>query len=412
MKTHSTFRHLLQFVIATGILGMSQPLFAEYRIINLGTLGGGSAEAADINDRGQVVGLSQTAAGENHAFLWQRQNDHDFRWKKGAMTDLGTLGGVYSSAADINDRGQVVGTSDTSTGIPSLRKPHAFLWDKNTMKDLGALVSEAGTSVSSATAINKWGQVIGASRLSYFSEVSHAILWDEGTLIDLGTLGGAAAYPTGINARGMVIGVSGKTYLDERSANHAFLWNKGTMIELEFGTLGVNQFASANAINDRGQVAGKSGGGHAFLWRKGRVKDLGTLGGTYSYTVARNNQGQVVGTSDTAVPGESHAFLWDDGEMTDLGTLGGRNSYAVAINARGQVVGNSDTAVPGESHAFLWDEGEMIDLGTLKKDSFSQARAINAQGQVIGISQTDSEVNHAVLWEPGSRFNKHHRELN
>ena len=41
--------------------------------------------ASAINEpRGQVVGISNTAAGEGHAFLWQ----------KGVMTDLGTLGGL------------------------------------------------------------------------------------------------------------------------------------------------------------------------------------------------------------------------------------------------------------------------------------------------------------------------------
>jgi hypothetical protein len=28
--------------------------------------------AGDINDRGQIVGLSQTPSGDNHAVLWSR----------------------------------------------------------------------------------------------------------------------------------------------------------------------------------------------------------------------------------------------------------------------------------------------------------------------------------------------------
>ena len=51
---------------------------------DLGTLGGTYSWAFDINDRGQVVGYSGTAAGDQHAFLYG----------DGAMTDLGTLGGA------------------------------------------------------------------------------------------------------------------------------------------------------------------------------------------------------------------------------------------------------------------------------------------------------------------------------
>ncbi len=87
----------------------------------LGTLpGGGTSIASGINDRGQVVGNSETVAGEDirHAFLWE----------DGEMTDLGTLpGGTESIATAINDRGQIVGYSETA---PEDGYYHAVLWSK------------------------------------------------------------------------------------------------------------------------------------------------------------------------------------------------------------------------------------------------------------------------------------------
>ena len=63
------------------------------------------------------------------------------------------------------------------------------------------------------------------------------------------------------------------------------------------------------------------------------MTDLGTLGGTYSYATAINEQGQVVGIS--LIGSEMHAFIWHNGRMTDLGTLGGGWSQVSGINEQG-----------------------------------------------------------------------------
>ena len=72
---------------------------------DLGTLGEdfSSSSALGINDAGQVVGSSATAAGDRHAFITGPNG-------KG-LTDLGTLGGDFSQAYGINDAGQVAGWS-------------------------------------------------------------------------------------------------------------------------------------------------------------------------------------------------------------------------------------------------------------------------------------------------------------
>ena len=47
----------------------AQPVPAVTTITDLGTLGGTGAGASDINDLEQVVGISTTASGEDHATL-------------------------------------------------------------------------------------------------------------------------------------------------------------------------------------------------------------------------------------------------------------------------------------------------------------------------------------------------------
>jgi probable HAF family extracellular repeat protein len=85
-------------------------------LTDLGTLGGEGSVAQSINNRGQVVGVSETAREKVvHAFLWQG----------GTMADLGTLGRNFSNAEAINDRGQIAGFSQTASG-----DFHAVLWTK------------------------------------------------------------------------------------------------------------------------------------------------------------------------------------------------------------------------------------------------------------------------------------------
>ena len=60
--------------------------------------------ALGINDSGQVVGRSYTSSSYPFA-------THAFLYSNGVMTDLGTLGGTSSEAYGINAGGQVVGGS-------------------------------------------------------------------------------------------------------------------------------------------------------------------------------------------------------------------------------------------------------------------------------------------------------------
>jgi probable HAF family extracellular repeat protein len=150
-----------------------------------------------------------------------------------------------------------------------------------------------------------------------------------------------------------------------------------------------------------------------FLWRDGVATDLGTLGGDETgdrngfgaRNGALNEHDQVVGGSFTSPTGNRHAFLWSEGTMRDLGTLGGDYSFALDVNDLGEVVGWSETA-DGETHAFLWRDGTMTDLGALLPDPTrpSQATEINNRGQVLGwVGDPATSAEALLLWETHDR---------
>jgi probable HAF family extracellular repeat protein len=317
----------------------------SYQITDLGT-----SFPNGINNSGQVVGGLYTSY-TIHAFLWDVDN---------GMQDLGTLGGIASSANGVNNSGQVVGSSSTPSG-----DPHAFLWDAtNGMQDLGTL---PGDYSSEANGINDSGQVVGTSFTG--SGPYHAFLWDASNgMQDLGTLGGTVSYASGINDSGQVVG-----YSTTSGALHAFLWDAANGMQ-DLGTLPGDYSSEANGINDSGQVAGQS-----------------------------------------YVPGESgpfHAFLWDaTNGMQDLGALPGSvGSSASSINDSGQVVGGSgfyDPITEGYySRAFLWQNGTITDLTSLLPPdtgwTLSGSNAINNAGQIVGAGRQYDYPTHGYLLSPDS----------
>lgn len=122
------------------------------------------------------------------------------------------------------------------------------------------------------------------------------------------------------------------------------------------------------------------------------ISDLGTLGGTYTYSYSINNSGWITGVSQTSY-GSYAAFLRSNGNMTDLGTLGGSFNWGLGISDSGFVTGYSETT-DWESHAFLSKDGSMQDVGG-PGGGYSTAYAVNNSGEIVGISYNNMGQNTA-----------------
>ncbi|MHC4743629.1 MAG: LamG-like jellyroll fold domain-containing protein, partial [Planctomycetota bacterium] len=306
------------------------PVLPRYEVVDLGTLGGSYSSAFGINDSGQVVGVADTASGQPHAFVWD---------KNAGMVDLGTLGGSVSSAYAINNRGQIVGSARTANN-----ELHAFLWEGGKMIDLGLL--HVG-SCTEAKAINDAGQVVGNARTSatiYSSQ--RAFLWEKGEMIDLGELyAGANGSAADINIRGQVVGTSG---------DRAFLWESESGMEL----LTHLPMSQGNAINDAG-LAVLASAGNYYVWREPDVlTDMNLI--RYSRTNAINASGTVVGDFDYLSDDHYHAFLWDESSgMIDLNDIIVADSgwmelnSAAGISDGGHIAGYGKTVGDRISRAFV-----------------------------------------------------------
>jgi probable HAF family extracellular repeat protein len=222
-------------------------------------------------------------------------------------------------------------------------------------------------------------------------------------LTDLGTFGGQSGGIFGINAAGQLAGVS--TYPGWVSV--AFITSQNGAGMTPLGT-NVN---SAAGINASGQIAGQVGGvmgpWQAYLsGPNGQGQTgLGILSGgqgmSLSYAFGLNDNGQVVGGSNTG--GVTHAFITGANGvgMRDLGTLGGNNSNGMAINASGQVVGWAEYDAQGDRHAFITgpDGAGMTDLASFSTlpGNWSTATGINSAGQVVGQAYTADGLSAAFV---------------
>jgi probable HAF family extracellular repeat protein len=325
-----------------------------YDIIDLGTLGGASSFALDVNNNRQVTGNAQTPAGEAaprlNSFVWSPAT--------GTMTNIGVLPGSnnFSRGYAINDAGVVVGESDNNSS-------RAFRWDQtNGMVGLTRLAGDNDRGV--AHGINNSGVIVG---ISSNGTASRPTMWTNGVAKDLGSIDGrtdTTGRAWAIANNGTAVGV---TRTGEGTTSQATMWAGNTIVHL--GSFATTAFSEAFAVNSSNIAVGVGVNGstpsgtsvrRAVRWELAGgipiMVELGSLGRTFSEAKDINEGGQIVGFASNISGAAQLAWLWDDGQMLDLNGLidpesGWTLLSAEAINDRGDIVGYG--MIDGVTHAFL-----------------------------------------------------------
>jgi probable HAF family extracellular repeat protein len=176
------------------------------------------SEGTAINNAGASVGAFQFSGAGAHAFLSRGT----------ASIDLGALASFnkLSIANDINDRFQVVSTSDSAAGT------RGFIYDHGVLRDVNVFLPATTT----ATGINNAGYIVGSYLLNAAPPRGY-LRAPDGSFRDIGTLPFHNPYtqPEAINHRGQIVGGSGP-HTPPKLAPRAFLYENGVMRRL--GNLG------------------------------------------------------------------------------------------------------------------------------------------------------------------------------
>lgn len=313
------------------------------------------------------------------------------------VIDLGTLGGSGAIPKALNDRGQVVGCSQTAEGVW-----HAFVWSDGVMSDLGT---------GCAWAINNSGMIGGVDEKSNHDEA--VIAWDSsGQRMNLGRIEEWIGF-VGVTENGAIVAGG----IDQGHSFNSAIWRDGVRSNIPSPAIS-SGYAAARAVNDRGQVVGYAAVAgyvgdhieHAFLWEDGQTRDLGLLADILcpdepprscndAFAVAINNNGTIAGVSRDSA-GESHAVIWEHGSVEPIGSW-----RPVAMNDAGAVIGNGGRLswwdeLSANGEAYFWHQGV-----TIRLDSFdgnpTQLVAINSSSMVTGFSEGRGKNPRVVVWSPG-----------
>ncbi len=324
----------------------------EYTVTDLGTLGGSYSAASDINYNGDIVGRSRHANGKLLATLWAAPLKGD----EYLATPVGDPAGsdyIASRGRGINESGTViVGEADPD---PLTSKP--IRWTSiNGGWLMEPLTLPAGAPNGIAYDVNNDRTAVGWTRVT--ENPTAATFWP--------ATGGAGLLPVDPAGRSVARGINNAGHIVGSYTSggpRAVLWilNGGTYqpCDLDHGdALYSGADAVSEVMSDEIKILGSrtyEGGAHTIaVWTldvsnledgcpTGNFQDIAGSWGYQPYDI--NSNGVVVAGGPV---------LWTaGGELVELPVIKGKRGAAQAINNAGLVVGWG-AVDKQKTHAMLW----------------------------------------------------------
>lgn len=191
----------------------------------------------------------------------------------------------------------------------------------------------------------------------------------------------------GINNRGVIVGSAG--------AAGAFVAIDDLIVRLQGPDL---EPLVANAINDRGHVAGYNQNTlQGFFLANGVLSPIEVPGSRDTIPLGINNRGHIVGFAHV---GENvSGFLSAGGKYATIQFPGSLVTRANGINDRAQIVGDF-AGDDGFYRGFLWSRGRFTTI-EVPNSGYTRANDINNLGQIVGgtASQPDADMSGFLLWK-------------
>jgi probable HAF family extracellular repeat protein len=281
---------ILALAITTVLAGVSGAQATTFTFTPFDVPDSVFTEAFDINNSGQMVGVSSNATTGESSFFYNG----------GGFLNFIVPGKFDSEARGLNNQGQMVGFYQNNLGGAA----HGWFYNGLGFTTLDVIGLGLDTF---AQGINDSGQIVGFTQPISFIGAAHAFLFDGATISTFDVPGATSTQALGINNLGQIVGNffdGGQTLGFIKTGNTFTLFDAGDFVP---GAL----FTQISAINDLGHVVGQFTDGahigHGFFYDGVTFTTLDVPGAIQTIANGINDLDMIVGTFSDA--STLHGFL-------------------------------------------------------------------------------------------------------